>query len=253
MATVKVKFRPSTVADRPGSIIIIVTNHRVVRQITTGYKVFPCEWDEKQSQLVSTVENGRMAAIKSITQRLCWDVERLHGIIERLDSRQRGYSTDDVVSEFQRTGKENTFFIFMENVIVRLSQLGHTGTANNYRAALGSFKRFRAHEDIPIGAIDHVIMEDYQAYLNAAGSRPIPHPFTCASSGRSITVRSNRNQPSTANLSGPCLPERRKHANGLFQSATSGGLKTLTSRAGRTLNLPVTCSFFFSCAGGCHS
>ena len=41
MATVKVKFRPSTVADRPGSIIIIVTNHRVVRQITTGYKVFP--------------------------------------------------------------------------------------------------------------------------------------------------------------------------------------------------------------------
>jgi hypothetical protein len=60
MATVKVKFRPSTVADRPGSIIIIVTNHRVVRQITTGYKVFPCEWDEKQSQLVSTVENGRM-------------------------------------------------------------------------------------------------------------------------------------------------------------------------------------------------
>ena len=172
MATVKVKFRPSTVADRPGSIIIIVTNHRVVRQITTGYKVFPCEWDEKQSQLVSTVENGRMAAIKSITQRLCWDVERLHGIMERLDSRQRGYSTDDVVSEFQRTGKENTFFIFMENVIVRLSQLGHTGTANNYRAALGSFKRFRAHEDIPIGAIDHVIMEDYQAYLNAAGLAP---------------------------------------------------------------------------------
>ena len=113
-----------------------------------------------------------MAAIKSITQRLCWDVERLHGIMERLDSRQRGYSTDDVVSEFQRTGKENTFFIFMENVIVRLSQLGHTGTANNYRAALGSFKRFRAHEDIPIGAIDHVIMEDYQAYLNAAGLAP---------------------------------------------------------------------------------
>lgn len=99
-------------------------------------------------------------------------MERLHGIIERLDRRQRGYSTDDVVSEFQRASKENTFFIFMENVIVRLKQLGHTGTANNYRAALGSFKRFRAHEDIPIGAIDHLIMEDYQAYLNAAGLAP---------------------------------------------------------------------------------
>ena len=43
MATVKVKFRPSTVADRPGSIIIIVTNHRVVRQITIDYKMIHCE------------------------------------------------------------------------------------------------------------------------------------------------------------------------------------------------------------------
>ena len=140
MATVKVKFRPSAVADRPGSIIIIVTNHRVVRQITTDYKVFPCEWNEKQSWLVSTVENSRMAAIQSITQRLCWDVERLHGIIERLDRRQRGYSTDDVVSEFQRASKENTFFIFMENVIVRLKQLGTHWHRQQLSRGIGKFQ-----------------------------------------------------------------------------------------------------------------
>ena len=172
MATVKVKFRPSTVADRPGSIVINVTRHRVARQITTGYKVFPCEWDEKQSRLVPTARSDRMAAVNSMAQRLSWDLERLRGIIERFDSRQRAYSVDDIVAEFQRTGKGNTFFIFMENVIVRLRQLGHTGTANNYRAALGSFKRFRTQEDIPIGAIDPAVMEDYQAYLNAAGLAP---------------------------------------------------------------------------------
>lgn len=60
----------------------------------------------------------------------------------------------------------------MENVIVRLRQLKHTGTANNYRAALGSFKRFRNHEDIPIGAIDHIVMEDYQAYLHTIRLAP---------------------------------------------------------------------------------
>lgn len=57
----------------------------------------------------------------------------------------------------------------MENVIVRLSQLKHTGTANNYRAALSSFKRFRNQDDIPVGAIDHIVMEDYQAYLHSTG------------------------------------------------------------------------------------
>ena len=55
MATVKVKFRPSTVADRPGSIVYFITHRRIVRQITTEYKVFPDEWDEKMSKLVKKV------------------------------------------------------------------------------------------------------------------------------------------------------------------------------------------------------
>lgn len=172
MTTVKTKLRSSTVAGRLGSIIFLVTRHRVVRQITTDYKVFPCEWDEEQSKPVPVVENGRMTAVKSITQRLHRDMERLVRIIERFDSLNRSYSSDDVVAEFRRTGREDTFFYFMENVIIRLKQLKHTGTANNYRAALSSFKRFRDNEDIPMEAIDHITMEDYQAFLKSAGLTP---------------------------------------------------------------------------------
>lgn len=172
MTTVKTKLRPSTVAGRPGSIIFLVTRHRVVRQITTGYKVFPHEWDEEHSKPVPVVGDERMEAIRSITQRLRWDMERLNKIIERFDSLRHSYSSDDVVAEFQRTVKEDAFFIFMEKVIVRLRQLKHTGTANNYRAALSSFKRFRNNEDIPLDAIDHIVMEDYQAYLKSVGLVP---------------------------------------------------------------------------------
>lgn len=172
MTTVKTKLRPSTVAGRPGSIIFLVTCHRVVRQITTGYKVFPHEWDEKHSKPVPVVGDERMKALRLITQRLCWDMERLNEIIERFDSLRHSYSSDDVVAEFQRAVKEDTFFIFMENVIIRLRQLKHTGTTNNYHAALGSFKRFRNNEDIPLNAIDHIVMEDYQAYLKSVGLVP---------------------------------------------------------------------------------
>ena len=45
--TVKAKFRPSTVKDRPGTIVYLVTHRRIARQITTSYKEFPREWDEK--------------------------------------------------------------------------------------------------------------------------------------------------------------------------------------------------------------
>lgn len=170
--TVKVKFRPSTVEDRPGTIVYLVTHRRIARQITTGYKVFPCEWDEERSEPIAAANDGRAAIVQSIIRKLRSDMERLSAIIERFESQSRNYSSDDVVEEFRRTGRENTFFIFMENAIERLRQLEHSGTAKNYSAALGSFKRFRNNEDIRMGAIDYILMEDYQAYLASLGVVP---------------------------------------------------------------------------------
>ena len=172
MASVKIKFRPSTVKGRPGTIVYFVTCYRIVRQIATEYKVFPCEWDEKQSRLVVTPNNERTAIIQLINQRLEREVNKLNRIIEAFDRSRHDYSSDDIIREFQNSGKEVSFFTFLESVIVRLQQLKHTGTAKNYRAALGSFKRFRNNEDIPIEAIDQITMEDYQAYLKSAGLTP---------------------------------------------------------------------------------
>lgn len=165
MATVKVKFRPSTVKDRPGTIVYLVIHHRVARQITTEYKIYPHEWDERKSAVIATVENRP----HMIAQKICWDMERLDEIVGKLEKSGNGYSSDDVVKEFRYVGNADSFFLFMENVIVRLRQLKHTGTANNYRAALASFKRFRNQEDIPVEAIDHIVMEDYQTYLHSTG------------------------------------------------------------------------------------
>lgn len=172
MATVKVKFRPSTVEGRPGTIVYFVTHRRVVRQITTGYKVFPHEWDDKQSRPVSASADERTTVIQSVTRKLERDLEKLNGIIEKFDLLQQGYSSEDIIMEFRRTEKENSFFIFMENVIERLHQLNHIGTTKNYHAALGSFKRFRDNKDVTLEAIDQMIMEDYQAYLKSAGLTP---------------------------------------------------------------------------------
>jgi tyrosine site-specific recombinase len=172
MASVKIKFRPSTVKGRPGTIVYFITCHRIVRQITTEYKVFPCEWDEKQSRLVVTANNERTAIIQLVNQRLERDMDKLNRIIEACDRSKHYYSSDDVIREFQNSGKEVSFFTFLESVIMRLQQLGHIGTAKNYHAALGSFKRFRNNEDIPIETIDQITMEDYQAYLKSVGLTP---------------------------------------------------------------------------------
>ena len=187
MATVKVKFRSSTVEDRPGTIVYYVTHHRIVRQITTGYRVFPHEWDEEQSRPVPSDNDGRTAIVQSITRKLSSDMERLEAIIRRFDNGRGSYSSDDVVAEFRHTANKNTLFRFMEDVIGRLRQLENTGTARNYRAALGSFRRFRDDEDIALEAIDHLLMEDYQAYLASAGLTPNSISFYMRISGPAPT------------------------------------------------------------------
>lgn len=111
MTTVKVKFRPSTVEGRPGTIVYFVTHRRVVRQITTGYKVFSHEWDDKQSRPVSAPAGERITVIQTIIRKLEENLEKLNRIIERFDLLRRGYSSEDIIMEFRCTEKENTLFI----------------------------------------------------------------------------------------------------------------------------------------------
>ena len=52
MASVKVKFRPSTVVDKEGTIYYQVIHNRVIRQIKTDYRVFREEWNEKSGVVI---------------------------------------------------------------------------------------------------------------------------------------------------------------------------------------------------------
>lgn len=169
--TIKVKFRPSTVINQPGSIIYLVTRHRIARQITTDNKVFPDEWDGKLSKVVISRQD-RKNIVQHIGQQIIRDIECLDRIIAGLNGQHREYSSDDVVAEFRRVTKENTLFQFMGHVISRLQTLQHTGTARNYRAALNSFMRFRLNEDVALESVGNILIEDYQVYLKSKGLVP---------------------------------------------------------------------------------
>lgn len=169
MTTVKVKFRSSTVEDRPGTIVYFVTHRRAVRQITTDYKVFPHEWDDKQSRPILAPTGERTAVIQTIAQRIRRDINRLDKIINSLNCNKREFATDEIVKLFHETEREASFFEFMEEVILQLERLGKERTAENYTTALNSFKRFRNGNDIMLNEIDSDLMTEYEAYLKSHG------------------------------------------------------------------------------------
>lgn len=118
MATVKVKFRPSTVGGRPGSIVYFVTHRRATRQITTKHKVFPCEWDERHAKLVAPPGSERADTIMDIAQRIHRDLDMLDRIIDSLGYGGHEFTTDEIINLFRGDMQGKSFCGFMYEIIL---------------------------------------------------------------------------------------------------------------------------------------
>lgn len=172
MASIKVKFRPSTVADHEGTIYYQIIHERKVRQLLTDYKVFSSEWDENRSMVTTTQKSERKSLILSIRERIRWDIERLTKIDRKLEANGLTYTADDVIDEFNRYAHEYSLFNFMEGIIAKLKQNGKVRTSETYKSTLNSFKKFRKDEDIMLDCLTSEIMEGYEAWHKCRGVAP---------------------------------------------------------------------------------
>lgn len=172
MASIKVKFRPSTVDGHEGTIYYQIIHERKPRQIYPDYHVLPTEWDDRRSMVTVSQRSERKPLVLSIRERIRWDVERLTRIIRMLEIDGLSYSVDDVIDEFLRYTDEYSLFNFMEGIIAKLKQNGKIRTSETYAAALRSFRKFRKDEDIMLDCINSEVMEAYEAWHRSRGVAP---------------------------------------------------------------------------------
>lgn len=172
MTSIKVKFRPSTIAANEGTIYYQIIRERKVRQLLSNYKVFPYEWDDNRSMVITSQHSERKPFILSVRERIRWDVERLTKIDRKLDADGLAYTADDVIDEFNRYSHEYSLFNFMESVIIKLKQNGKTRTSETYFVTLNSFKKFRNGEDIMLDSLTSEVMEAYEAWHQQRGIAP---------------------------------------------------------------------------------
>ena len=169
MASVKVKFRPSTIAGKEGTIYYQIIQSRVIRQMKTDYRIFTDEWNEVESCVI-VGSSERRNLLLSLIERMEWDLKLLDMIIRQLNNRKAGYTADDIVASFQSITEGQSFFNFMQGIIARLKQMGKIRTAENYSCALKSFMQFRRERDILLSEIDSDLMQLYEAYLHGKGA-----------------------------------------------------------------------------------
>ena len=174
MASVKVKFRPSSVNGKEGSIYYQVIHNRVVRQIGTDYRIFESEWNDKISAVIVPSWTGidQKNYLQSVINSIEWDIKRLKTIIALYERGNKSYTSDDIILKFNRQADEQSLFSFMQGVIEQLKRLNRIRTSETYTVTLASFMKFRDGQDILLCEIDGDVMMLYEAWLKANGNCP---------------------------------------------------------------------------------
>ena len=168
MATVKVKFRPSSVDGREGTVYYQVIHGRVARQINTSYKLFPAEWSKRHSRIVITPsDEDRRQYLLLLDKRIAEDTDRLENVITVLRRKGGTFTADDVTSAFHGEHRGLFFLVFMREVINGLRRMGKVRTVETYTSTLNSFIRFMDGKDVALGDMDSDLMTAYEAWLRS--------------------------------------------------------------------------------------
>ena len=176
MATIRTKFRPSSVEGREGTLYFQIIHGRVARQINTGYKIFPSEWDEHASEIILSVsDDARRSLLLALKERMKKDVRRLESIIAGLERSGGTYPADRVVEFFHNPPPADSynFMAFGKRLVEELERVGKKRTAERYTTVLNSFTRFWGRDgDIPLEDIGSTLMLEYEAWLKDKGICP---------------------------------------------------------------------------------
>lgn len=173
MATVKIKFRPSIVSGKEGTLSIQITHNRVSRQIGIGYKVFPHEWDGTRSEVIIPpgTDELRQAHLTTVKNGISENVLAVNNIIKRLELSGSRYTSAQVIEAYL-SAQTDGFVSYMRSLIHQLNQIGKSRTAGAYTTTMNSFVRFYGTKEVPWELVDAKLMVRYEVFLKENGICP---------------------------------------------------------------------------------
>jgi len=174
MASVKLKFRASSIETKKGAIYYQVIHNRLVRQVRTGYKLHASEWNPNDSEIIlhPGIEKDRRNFLISLQNAIDNDLSRIKSIIARLERTGNPYTADTVIALYTSHDECGGYISFARQLIEKLKQIGKRRTAETYTTSLNSFIRFRGEHDVLFEEMDSTLMVEYETYLRSNGICP---------------------------------------------------------------------------------
>lgn len=165
MATIKLKFRASSVSGAEGTLYYQVIHRRTVRLISTGYHVYPCEWNDKAAALAVPRSGERRAKLLLVKSAIDWEMRQRKKVICGMEAADREFSVDELCEVFGGLAPCRTVFAFLQEQVARRKRMQRQGTARTYANAYLRFREFREGVDLTFDGLTPDLIEEYEAWL----------------------------------------------------------------------------------------
>ena len=172
MATVKLRFRRSTVAGKEGTLYFRITHGRISRQVNTGLRIFADEWDGSTLKIPdASGQQERRSYLFSVEERIRKDISRINETIRQMDLSGKEYTAAQIVDAFlSADGNKGEVNEFVRALAAGLKHLGKERLAETYTTTANSFMRFCVRRgDLRFNEISPELIRAYEAWLNEQG------------------------------------------------------------------------------------
>ncbi len=165
MATVKLRFRESSVPGTEGTLYYQVIHKRNVRWISTGIHVFPHEWDCNTESLTIPPYGERRTLLQQLQSAIDCELQQRKDVIQKLETTHKDFSINELCEAFNQIVPQKTVFTFLLEQIMRQKRIQRHGTSMTYTCAYRRFKEFRGDADLTFDELSPYMMEEYEAWL----------------------------------------------------------------------------------------
>ena len=172
MATIKLKFRPSSVEEKEGTLYYQVIHKRNVKWISTDYHVFQNEWDEKAANITIPLNGERVQKLLLIKSAIARELRQRKRTLDRLETSSEELTLNELCEAFSILPPCKTVFTFLEEQVERQERMQKHGTANTYISTYRRFKEYRQNKDLFFDELTPGMIEEYEAWLANRNQKP---------------------------------------------------------------------------------
>lgn len=171
MASIKLKYRPSTVKGRDGTLYFQIIHMRQVRQIYTDLHIADAEWVAEEARVIqpsgTAPERAKhLALIKTAIKELH---SKLLSVIQLLDRKHEPYTVEDVVTAYNSPHPIVGLVSFTQKLIEDMKKIGKRAAVKRFGTTLNSLLAYTDGNEVAWNDLTSTFVLGLEGFLMKRG------------------------------------------------------------------------------------